>query len=87
MASIKVIVAGYEAELDIPDDDQVMDGLRYAAMLTITAEKFAVVANQPTGAGAPATARNNQLTALTALQAAIDAARDAALPALELKPA
>ena len=80
MATITVIAAGYEAELDVPDDSQVMDALRYQTMLTTTAELFQIVASND------ATDRNNQLTALAALQVAIDAARDAALPALSLTP-
>ena len=86
MTSIKVTAAGYEVELDIPDDSQVMHALRYETMLTITAEAFQSVANAPSSPGPGSAQRANQLTALAALQAAIDAARDAALPGLTLTP-
>ena len=81
MANIKVQVAGYEAELDIPDDDQVADAARYTAMLTLTADFFQLTANDK---DLDEHDRANRLSALSALLLAIIAARDAALPAVSL---
>lgn len=83
MASITVIAGGYEAELDIPDDDQVADSHRYAAMLRIAKAHFHTIA---TDARLSTEERANKLAALSALLLAILAARDAALPALTLNP-
>ena len=81
MASIKVIAAGWEVELEIPDDEQVMHALRYQTMLSITAETVQTTAND---SAIDRDERANKLTALAALQVAIDAARDAALPILQI---
>jgi hypothetical protein len=83
MASIKVIAAGYEAELDIPDDDQVANSDRYELMLRTGRRAFQAIAiDASIGEGT----RTNQLAAVSALLLAIIAARDAALPELTLNP-
>jgi hypothetical protein len=83
MASIKVIAAGYEAEMDIPDDDQVADSDRYELMIRIAKTAFVDLADD---AHLGTAQRADRLAAVSALLMAIVAARDAALPALTLTP-
>lgn len=84
MASIQVTTAGYEVELDIPDDDQVTDAHRYHIMLDITRDRFQDLADDPYPVSD--TTRADQLTALAALQAAITATMAAALPQVTITP-
>ena len=82
MATITLIVSGYEAELDIPDDDQVADADRYAVMLRIANTRFQAIA---VDIDLSEDTRANQLAATSAMLRAIVQARDAALPVLTLR--
>jgi hypothetical protein len=83
MASIKVIKAGWEVELTLPDDEEVMHDLRYTTMFDITTRAFQVIAAD---ADLSTDERVNKLDAIGDLLLEIQAARAAALPALEISP-
>jgi len=75
MASIKAVASGYVAELDIPTKQQLKDAWQYQAMLEIAGERFQELARSDTDVG---------LASIAALQAAIKAAKSAALPTLQI---
>jgi hypothetical protein len=83
MASIKIIKAGWEVELTIPDDEEVMHDLRYSAMFDITTRAFQEIAAD---ADLSTDERVDKLDAVGDLLLEIQAARAAALPALEISP-
>ncbi len=75
--TIEVTAAGYTASMDVPTKQQLEDAQAYSLMLTIAAEQFQIKARSD---------RDDEVTAIAALQLAINAARDAAIPALQLTP-
>ena len=87
MASIKATAAGYEAELEIPDDEQVMHSLRYQLMLELVTVNFQAMALDPGGESKLTAIAALRSTASGAVQSAISAAMAADLPEVTITPA